>query len=118
MKAPQDDKTINGLKQLIREPLKKAMPSGHFVKPDYQVKPPKGELVTHLVAEIDKDEWEDELEEFKMGFEGELAPKGFVIAGFNNLGDDFEEEKYEVYDFYEVYSICKLPAIFTIELSE
>ena len=114
MKAPKDDKTINGLKQLIRETLKKAMPNGHFVKPDYQAKPAKGELVTHFVAEMDNDEWEDELEEFKMGFEGELAPKGFVIAGFNNLGDDFEEEKYEVYDFYEVYSICKLPVIFTI----
>ena len=114
MKAPENDKTINDLKQLVSDTLKKAMPNGHFVKPDYQVKPAKGELVTHFVTEIDNDEWEDELEEFKMGFEGELAPKGFVIAGFNNLGDDFEEEKYEVYDFYEVYSICKLPVIFTI----
>ncbi len=41
--------------------------------------------------EMDKDEWEDELEEFKMGFEGELAPNGFVIAGQNNLGDDFDD---------------------------
>jgi uncharacterized protein (DUF302 family) len=49
-----------------------------------------------------------------MGFEGELAPNGFVIAGQNNLGDDFEEANYNGYDFYEVYSICKLPVIYTI----
>jgi uncharacterized protein (DUF302 family) len=49
-----------------------------------------------------------------MGFEGELAPNGFVIAGHNNLGDDFEESNYNAFDFYEVYSICKLPVIYTV----
>ena len=75
---------------------------------------PKGELVTTFTMEMDADEWEDELDDFKMGFEGELAPNGFVIAGHNNLGDDFEEAKFEDFDFYEVYSICKLPVIYTI----
>ncbi|WP_295421160.1 DUF302 domain-containing protein [Sulfurovum sp.] len=114
MEAPQDDKTINDLEHLVRETLKKAMPNGHFETLNYTPKEPKDELVTQFKMEIDPKEWEDELEEFKMGLEGELAPNGFVIAGFNNLGDDFEEAKYEAYDFYEVYSICKLPVIYTI----
>jgi uncharacterized protein (DUF302 family) len=114
MEAPQDDKTISDLEHLVRETLKKAMPNGHFETLNYTPKEPKDELVTQFKMEIDPKEWEDELEEFKMGLEGELAPNGFVIAGFNNLGDDFEEAKYEAYDFYEVYSICKLPVIYTI----
>ncbi len=117
MKTDKDDKTLLGLKKLVQETLHKAMPNGQFITPNYKQQEPKGELVTHFSMEMDAEEWEDELDEFKMGFEGELAPNGFVIAGFNNLGDEFEEEKYEAYDFYEVYSICKLPVIYTIAKS-
>jgi len=114
MKAPSDDKTLLALRKLVKQTLQSALPKGTFSTPSYGIQKPKGELVTTFTMEMDKDEWEDELDEFKMGFEGELAPHGFVIAGFNNLGDEFEEAKYEAYDFYEVYSICKLPVIYTI----
>ncbi|HHD78499.1 MAG TPA: DUF302 domain-containing protein [Epsilonproteobacteria bacterium] len=114
MKAPSDDKILHDLRTLVKQTLKKAMPNGSFETLHYTVQEPKGALVTHVSMDMDTDEWEDELEEFKMGFEGELAPNGFVIAGFNNLGDDFEESNYEAFDFYEVYSICKLPVIYTI----
>ena len=114
MKAPSDDKTLIKLRKLVKDTLKTAMPNGKFSTPNYGISKPKGELVTTFTMEMDSEEWEDELDEFKMGFEGELAPHGFVIAGFNNLGDEFEEANYNVYDFYEVYSICKLPVIYTI----
>jgi len=114
MQAPSDDKTLHDLRKLVKETLKSAMPNGTFEKPTYDIQTAKGELVTHFSMEIDPEDWDDELEELKMGFEGELAPKGFVLAGFNNLGDEFEEANYEAYDFYEVYSICKLPVIYTI----
>ncbi len=114
MKAPSDDKTLQDLRKLVKETLQTAMPKGTFSFPSYGVQEPKGELVTNFSMEMDAEEWGDELDELKMGFEGELAPNGFVIAGFNNLGDEFEEAKYEAYDFYEVYSICKLPVIYTI----
>ena len=114
MKAPNDDKTLHDLRALVKETLKKAMPNGSFETLPYTQTELKGELVTNFSMEMDPDEWEDQLEEFKMGFEGELAPNGFVIAGHNNLGDDFEESNFEAFDFYEVYSICKLPVIYTI----
>jgi len=114
MKAPSDDKTLVALRKLVKETLQEALPNGKFSKPSYGIQKPKGELVTTFSMEMDPEEWEDELDEFKMGFEGELAPNGFVIAGFNNLGDEFEEANYNAYDFYEVYSICKLPVIYTI----
>ncbi len=114
MEAPSDDKTLHDLRALVKQTLKSAMPKGSFEALPYEQTEAKGELVTNFSMEMDADEWEDQLEEFKMGFEGELAPNGFVIAGFNNLGDDFEESEYEAFDFYEVYSICKLPVIYTI----
>ncbi len=114
MKAPSDDKTLHDLRALVKQTLKKAMPNGSFETLPYVQTEPKGELVTNFSMDMDPDEWEDQLEEFKMGFEGELAPNGFVIAGHNNLGDDFEESNYAAFDFYEVYSICKLPVIYTI----
>jgi uncharacterized protein (DUF302 family) len=114
MKAPRDDKRLVALRKLVKETLQTALPKGAFTTPSYEIQKAKGELVTTFTMEMDKEEWEDELDEFKMGFEGELAPNGFVIAGFNNLGDEFEEAKYEAYDFYEVYSVCKLPVIYTI----
>ena len=114
MEAPSDDKTLHDLRALVKQTLKKAMPNGSFETLPYEQTDPKGELVTRYSMEMDADDWEDELDEFKMGFEGELAPNGFVIAGHNNLGDNFEESTYEIFDFYEVYSICKLPVIYTI----
>lgn len=114
MKMPKVDETLAALKEEVIAVLKAAMPNGKYETLPYEAKPPKGELVTTFDMEIDAKDWEDELEEFKMGFEGELAPNGFVIAGFNNLGDDFEEANYDGYDIYEVYSICKLPVIYTI----
>ena len=114
MEAPSDDKTLHDLRALVKQTLKEAMPNGSFETLPYEQTDPKGELVTRYSMEMDADDWEDELDEFKMGFEGELAPNGFVIAGHNNLGDNFEESTYEIFDFYEVYSICKLPVIYTI----
>lgn len=114
MNIPTDDKVLTDLSALVVKTLESALPNGKFEKLSYTIQKASGELVTTFTMEMDKDDWEDELDEFKMGFEGELAPNGFVIAGENNLGDDFEEAEYEGYDFYEVYSVCKLPVIFTI----
>ena len=114
IKAPKDDKTLKDLRELVKKTLQKAMPNGKWITPKYNVSKPIGELVTKFTMEIDAKDFDDELDDFKMGFEGELAPKGFVIAGQNNLGDDFDDVDFDGFDFYEVYSICKLPVIYTI----
>lgn len=114
MNIKSNDKTLVNLKKLIIKSLKEAMPKGKFDKLPYTLKRPEGKLVTKFSMEMDKDEWEDELEDFKMAFEGDLATNGFIIAGHNNLGDDFDDANDTTYDFYEVYSICKLPVIYTI----
>ena len=117
MNAPSDDKTLQDLHALVQKTLKGAMPKAVLNTPTYTTQKPQGALVTEVSMEMDKEEWEDELDELKIGFEGELALKGFVMAGFNSLGDELEEANYEAYDFYEVYSICKLVVIYTIAQS-
>ncbi len=114
MKIPAEEKLLTDLRTLVVKTLKEAMPKGEFKPLPYKMVKAKGELVTTYTMEMDKDDWDEELEDFKMGFEGELAPNGFVIAGQNNLGDDFDDVNYTGFDFYEVYSICKLPVIYTI----
>ncbi len=115
MNVPEkEEKVLRELRALVVKTLKIALPNGKFETLPYSVQEAKGEFVTSFKMEMDEEEWEDEIDEFKMGFEGELSSNGFVIAGHNNLGDDFEEANYDGYDFYEVYSVCKLPVIFTI----
>ena len=114
MKIPTDEKILVDLKELVKKTLKTAMPNGKYETLPYKTVKATGELVSNFTMEMDKDDWDEELEDLKMGFEGELAPNGFIIAGHNNLGDEFEEKGYTSYDFYEVYSVCKLPVIYTI----
>ena len=117
MKMPKPDDVLLALKEEIREVLKVAMPDGMYETMSYKTKPPQGERVTRFSMEIDPKDWEDELEEFKMELEGELSTNGFVVAGYNNIEDDFDDANYDGFDIYEVYSICKLPVIYTIAKS-
>lgn len=114
MNIPADEKLLTDLRALVVKALEDALPNGKFEKLPYQIAKAPGELVSKYSMEMDPEEWDDELDDVKMEFEGELATYGFVVAGHSNLGDEFEDAKYEGYDFYEVYSICKLPVIFNI----
>jgi len=114
MKIPTDEKLLTDLRALVVATLQTALPNAKVEKLSYKMQEPKGELVTTFSMDMDPDEWEDELDDFKMGFEGELASNGFIIAGQNNLGDDFDDANYNGFDLYEVYSICKLPVIYNI----
>lgn len=114
MNIPADNKALVKVGKMVKEALKLAMPQGTFETLPYTVQKATGELVSRYETEMESDGWEDAKEDLQMEFEGELAPNGFVMAGFNALGDDFEDKDYEAYDFYDVYSICKLPVIYTV----
>jgi len=114
LKIPVEDKTLVKVGKMVKEALKSAMPEGKFETYASTVQKLTGEQVSNYKMEMDPEEWEDEKESLQMEFEGTLAPNGFVMAGFNDLNHDFKESKYEAYDFYDVYSICKLPVIYTV----
>ncbi len=109
--------------KLVRETLAKALPGGHFEKTSYKTLKPKGELITTFTYEMeleegnDADAIEEELEGIQEEMESSLETVGFVIAGFNKLGDEFAEAGYKKYDFFDAYSICKLPVIFEVAIT-
>ena len=106
--------------KLVRATLAKALPNGHFEKIKYTPVKPTGELITTFTYEMeleggnDADAIEEELEGIQEELEGSLETVGFVLAGFNKLGDEFKEAGYDKYDFFDAYSICKLPVIFEV----
>jgi len=110
------DKDLVELNRVVRATLKKALPNGKFEKTSYKVLKPEGELVTKFKWEMDVEpkEIEDELEGFQEEIEGSLETVGFVIAGFNKLKEAFSKEEQAKYDFFDAYSICKIPVIFEV----
>ena len=103
--------------KLIQDTLAKALPNGHFEKSTSQNIKVTGALVTSFTYEMDATDEEEIVEEkegTQMELEGSLETVGFVIAGFNELGEEFKEVGYETYDFFDAYSICKLPVIFQV----
>ena len=102
--------------KLVRDTLAKALPNGHFEKTSYKILKPQGELISSFTAEMEEEGEgiEDELEATQEELEGSLETLGFVIAGFNKLGDEFKEAGYNKYEFFDAYSICKLPVIFEV----
>jgi len=102
--------------ELIKSTIAKALPNGHFEKLKYKELKPKGNLVTSFTGdfEVEADELEDEVAGLEMELKASLETVGFIIAGFNRLGDDLKKSGYEKYDFFDAYSICKLSVIFEV----
>ena len=113
---PKTNKDMMELSKIVRGVLKKALPNGKFEKTSYKILKPEGKLVTRFEGEMDVEpkEIEDELESLQEELEGSLETVGFVIAGFNKLTDLFAKEEKAKYDFFDAYSICKIPVIFEV----
>jgi len=114
MKIPADNPEIVKLGKKIEEALAVAMPKGKFIDLGYKSKKPSVDVITRVSFEQKGDDWEDAKDDFETAFEGELAPNGFVMAGFTDLNYDFDEHEKEWYLFYDVYSICKIAVIYEV----
>ncbi|UFH59316.1 DUF302 domain-containing protein [Sulfurovum mangrovi] len=114
MGVPEDNEHIIAYGKKVEEALKAAMPNGKWITLPYAMKNVKRDFITRTSFEQDGDDWEESKDNYEMAFEGELAPKGFVMAGFTDLNYDFEENDKEWYYFYDVYSICKIAVIYEV----
>ncbi len=115
MNIPVDNKEIVSLGKSVHEALAAAMPSGKFETVTYSVKKPAGDLIARASLDVDPDaDWEEVKDDFQMEFEGLLAPEGFTLAGFTDLGYDFEENNIDTYYYYDTYSICMLKVIYQV----
>ncbi|MFA6193043.1 MAG: DUF302 domain-containing protein [Sulfurimonas sp.] len=111
-----DNKYMKEYSKLVIDTLAKALPNGHFEKIANMPLKAEGELVTTFTTEMEVqgDAVQDKLEGLQTELEGSLETVGFVIAGYNKLGDEFKQAGYDKYDFFDAYSICKLPVIFEV----
>jgi len=77
------------------------------------------DLVTTYAYELDGDDADDAKDEVKMNLEGGFAPKGFIVPGTLDFDNDIldENDPKNPFEFYESYSICKLPVIYTVAKS-
>jgi uncharacterized protein (DUF302 family) len=113
---PADNADLAAYMKDVADTLAIALPNGKFEELSYKIAKPEGDLVTRFTMEMDvaSDEVEDEKEGIQEELEAGLETGGFVVAGFNELADTFAEAGNNTYDFFDVYSICKVPVIYTV----
>jgi len=111
---PANEKALLDLDKKVEEALKAAMPKGKFVALPYKMKEVKKPMVYTVEFDQKGDDWEEYKDAVEMDFEGRLAPNGFVSPAFVDLNYDFDEHDKEWYTFYESYSICSIPVIYTV----
>ena len=113
---PADNADLVAYMKEVSDVLAKAMPNGKFEETKYTIAKPEGDLVKRFTYEMDVqgDEVEDELDALQEGMEAGLETAGFVLAGFNKLADEYAKAGNDKYDFFDVYSICKVPVIYEV----
>ncbi len=113
---PVDNVDLVAYMKEVADVLERALPNGKFEKVNYKIENPEGPLVNRFTMTIDvqDDDLEDEVDGIQEELEAGLETAGFVLAGFNRLGVDHGDIKNETYDFFDVYSICKVAVIFEV----
>ena len=113
---PADNPDLVAYMKEVSDTLAKAMPNGKFEDLHYKIAKPEGDLVKRFTMGMDvkSDKIEDELEGIQEELEAGLETAGFVLAGFNRLADDYAKAGNNTYDFFDVYSICKVPVIYEV----
>lgn len=113
---PADNADLVAYMKEIADTLAKALPNGKFENVNYKIAKPEGDLVTRFTMEMDvkDDEIEDEAEGIQEELEAGVETGGFVVAGFNQLAAGFAKAGNDAYDFFDVYSLCKVPVIYEV----
>ncbi len=107
---PADHKGWKKLDEMLQKAMKSAMPNGKWVPYTAKKVDVEGPLTVTATMKMG-DEWEDNLEDLENDFESALTMNKFAMPAFNELSEDIEDTGY---DFYIVYSICKIPVAYTI----
>ena len=115
---PVNDPDLVAYAKIVNNALYKALPNGKFKPLPYTVKHPDKALVTDFEAEFEADDsgsYATAKEDFEAELEGELESLGFLFPNYNNFKEDlFDPAKYDAYDFYDTYSICKFNVIYPV----
>jgi len=113
---PADNADLVAYMKDVADTLATALPNGKFKNLSYKIEKPEGDIVTRFTMEMDvkDDEIEDEAEGIQEELEAGLETGGFVVAGFNQLAAEYANAGNDTYDFFDVYSLCKVPVIYEV----
>lgn len=107
-----DDELIKNLESEVLATLEKILPNAkHKFSPNALQE--ERELITKYELETDEDVATAK-ENLFLTLDNGLSLYGFVVAGKLDLNEHMDNSPY---DFYEGYSICKLPVIYTVALT-
>lgn len=111
-----DTKILSQIESDLIKALKIALPNAKMSQSGDSLEESRA-LVTQYAMDLDGEDWEEAKEEFEMNLEAGFEPYGFVMPSFLDLNEELVESGNSEYDFYDTYSICKLPVIYTVALS-
>lgn len=109
-----EDELIKKLEAQVLATLKKALPNAKY-KLSSDALDESRELITKYELEIDGDDAATAKENVLLGLDNGLSLYGFIVAGKLDLNKHMKDSPY---DFYDGYSICKLPVIYTVALTK
>jgi len=106
-----NDKRLKTIEDKVLKAINKAMPKAKHTLSKEALKTKKP-LVTKYVFDLDGEDSEESMENLLMSIDNGLEVYGFVVPSkldaMPNLGKDSQ------YEFFQTYSICKLPVIYTV----
>lgn len=107
-----NDSLVKDLEKEIMAVITKAMPNAeHKLNEDPLAE--SRELLTKYELELEGESFEDARESIMMSINNGLDLYGFVVPSKLDVNEHMKDS---VYDFYQTYSICKLPVIYTASL--
>lgn len=109
-----EDELIKKLESQVLATLKKVLPNAKY-KLSQEPLSESRELITKYELEVDGDDAKTAKENVLLGLDNGLSLYGFIVAGKLDLNKHMKDSPY---DFYDGYSICKLPVIYTVALTK
>lgn len=106
---------LKAIEKVALKSIKEALPNAKQTLSEDSLKENR-DLITQYEYELDDaNDFDDAKEEIKMSLESNFAPKGFIMpASLDYELGVLNEDNESPFDFYESYSICKLPVIYTV----
>lgn len=107
------DPLFKELEKEVLASLKKALPKA---KQSYSKDALKEErtLITQYELEFGEEDAQEAFENVLLGLNNGLSLYGFVVPSKLNVNEHLKDS---AYDIYQTYSICKLPVIYTVSLT-
>jgi len=109
-----NDKLISSIEKDVLDVLSKTLPTAKHKLSEDALKEDTP-LITKYELNLDGEDWQEMRENLIMSLENGFELYGFVVPSKLSVNESIKGDS--PYDFYQTYSICKLPVIYTVSLT-